>query len=407
MICCFSIVVIYNKMANISFLLNQFPSGGVERVTMNLIPHLTANGHRVFIFVHELNQQHLSHLDLNVEYIFIPYEPWRNENGDFIEKAVREHCIELFFSPVVSPDYIFRLKEKGLCKVCYVSHGSPFYEVKEIAYEIHQRWLLPKRSLRRLMWLIFDTLRLKIGLCKNDIAARYKKRHEDLDAYGVLYDKYAEIIARRIGVPKSESKFFALPNPLHQVTDAEQTISRKKQIIFVGRLTYVDKRVDRLLKVWQKIYKKFPEWELLIIGSGPEETALKQYVAENNLSRVEFIKFTPTPELYYKESEILCLTSDFEGFGMVLLEAQQYGCATMAFDCSYGVRDILSPNWENGVFVPNGHINAYAKALSKLMKNEELRRRIQKNGPDNVKRFSIESSVECYEALIQKLCPPK
>ncbi|MBO5921231.1 MAG: glycosyltransferase [Bacteroidaceae bacterium] len=394
-------------MANISFLLNQFPSGGVERVTMNLIPRLSANGHRVFIFVHELNQQHLSHINLNVEYIFIPYEPWRNENGEVVENAVRKHCIDLFFVPIISPDYVFSLKERGVCKVCYVSHGSPFYEVKEIAYEIHQRWQLPKRSLRRLMWLIYDTLRLKIGLCKKDIAARYKKRHDELDAYGVLYEKYAEIIAHKIGVSDADSKFFALPNPIPQVSDIKLSTSRKKQIIFVGRLTYVDKRVDRLLKVWQKIYKRFPEWELLIIGSGPEETALKQYVAENKLSRVEFIKFTPTPELYYKESEILCLTSDFEGFGMVLLEAQQYGCATMAFDCSYGVRDILSPNWDNGVFVPNGNINAYAKALSKLMEDEELRRKIQKNGFDNVKRFSIENSVESYETLIQKLCSKK
>ena len=146
---------------------------------------------------------------------------------------------------------------------------------------------------------------------------------------------------------------------------------------------------------------------MLIIGSGPEENTLKQYVAKNGLPRVEFINFTPTPELYYKESEILCLTSDFEGFGMVLLEAQQYGCATIAFDCSYGVRDILSPNWNNGVFVPNGDIKAYAQALSKLMQDEELRRRIQKNGIENVKRFSIENSVERYDALIQKLCSKK
>ena len=89
---------------------------------------------------------------------------------------------------------------------------------------------------------------------------------------------------------------------------------------------------------------------------------------------------------------------------MVLLEAQQYGCATIAFDCSYGVRDILSPNWENGAYVPNGDIDGYAKALSKLISDDELRHKIQKNGIENVKRFSIERSVEQYEALIQKLC---
>ena len=185
----------------------------------------------------------------------------------------------------------------------------------------------------------------------------------------------------------------------------EFNTSRKKQIIFVGRLTYVDKRVDRLLKIWQKIHKRFPDWKLLIIGSGPEESTLKRHVSQHGLPRVEFINFTPNPEVYYKESEILCLTSDFEGFGMVLLEAQQYGCATIAFDCSYGVRDILSPNWKNGIYVPNGNINAYAKALSRLMRDGNLRRKIQKNGLDNVKRFSIEESANQYNKLIQKLCP--
>ena len=391
-------------MANISFLLNQFPSGGVERVTINIIPHLTARGHRVFIFAHEVNQQHLSNFNLSVEYILIPYEHWRNENKDFIEKAVKEYSIDLFFAPVVSPDYIFRLKEKNLCKVCYVSHGSPFYEVKELAYEIHLRWKLPKRSLRRLMWLVVDTLRLKLGFCYKDVVGRYKKRYDELDAYGVLFEKYAEIIARKIGVGNSGTKFFTLSNSLPQKSDVEMFSQRKKQIIYVGRLTYLDKRVDRLLQVWKKIYNEFSEWKLIIIGSGPEEKNLKQYVVENSLSRVEFIDFTPTPEQYYKESEILCLTSDFEGFGMVLLEAQQHGCATIAFDCSYGVRDILLPNWENGVLVPNGDIDAYGKALSKLMQDEDLRRGIQKNGIENVKRYSIEKSVEQYDALIQRLC---
>lgn len=394
-------------MANISFLLNQFPSGGVERVTMNLIPHLTAAGHRVFIFVHKLDQHHLDHISLDVEYIPIPHEPWRNENGDAIEDGVRKHKIDLFFSPIVSPEYIFQLKKKKLCAVCYVSHGCPFYELKEIAYELKQRWKQPKKSFRCLKHLIRDNLKFHLGYCQKDIEKRYLRRHTELDAYGVLYDDYARAIAAKIGVSKESSKFFTLPNPLPQISDTEIPASRKKQIIFVGRLTHADKRVDRLLKVWKKIFKRFPEWELLIIGSGPEEHSLKLYVSQENLERVQFISFTPEPEKYYKESEILCLTSDFEGFGMVLLEAQQYGCATMAFDCSYGVRDILSPKWENGVYVPNGNINAYVKALTRLMEDSELRGRIQKHGLANVKRFSVEKSVEQYNRLIQRLCTNK
>ncbi|MBQ2807632.1 MAG: hypothetical protein IJF06_00865, partial [Bacteroidaceae bacterium] len=67
----------------------------------------------------------------------------------------------------------------------------------------------------------------------------------------------------------------------------------------------------------------------------------------------------------------------------------------------------LLPNWENGVLVPNGDIDAYGKALSKLMQDEDLRRGIQKNGIENVKRYPIEKSVEQYDALIQRLCSKK
>ena len=396
-------IISVSFMANISFLLNQFPSGGVERVTINLIPHLVERGHRIFIFVHRLYKQHLTE-ELPVTYIPIPHEPWREENGEEIEKAVKEYKIDLFFAPIVSPEYIFRLKKSNLCKVCYVSHGAPFYELKESAYACHQQRQHIRKRLKRFKQFVVDRLHLKYGLYRKELEARYKRRHDELDAYGVLYEKYGEIIAERIGVDYTNSKFFALPNPFPQIENIELLSQRKKRILYVGRLSYVDKRVDRLLRVWEVVYKRFPEWELTIIGDGPEKESLQNYVEKNNLPRVEFIPFTPTPELYYKTSEILCLTSDFEGFGMVLLEAQQFGCATMAFDCSYGVRDILSPNWENGVYVPNGEINTYARALSRLMGDETLRHKIQLNGIENVKRFSIERSVEQYDTLIRKLC---
>ena len=213
------------------------------------------------------------------------------------------------------------------------------------------------------------------------------------------------MVAEVVGTTPDDPKLFTLQNPIPPITEGLSDAERKKRIIFVGRLFYTDKRIDRLLEVWKKVHVSFPEWELTIIGDGPDKKNLKTYVEQHQLPRVKFIKFTAHPEEYYKNSEILCLTSDFEGCPMVLLEAQQYGCATMAFDCSHGVRDILSPNWENGVYVPNGDINGYVKALAKLMKHDEIRHTIQMNGKENVKRFSIEHSVEQYDAMIQKLCP--
>ena len=141
----------------------------------------------------------------------------------------------------------------------------------------------------------------------------------------------------------------------------------------------------------------------MIIGDGPEKKRMTRFVEKHKLPRVQFVNFTSTPEEYYKESEILCLTSDFEGCPMVLLEAQQYGCTTIAFNCSYGVQDILSPNWTNGVHIPNGDIDAYAEALIRLMKDDELRLSIKRNGIENIKRFSIEHSANQYDAMIKQL----
>ena len=394
-------------MANIAFLLNQFPSGGVERVTMNLIPHLTRDkGHKIFIFVNQLNKEYLEDIDLDVTYIFIPYEAWDKKNENAILNGIQEHNIELLFVPVICPNYIFKIKELDICKICFVSHSTPFYELKEFENRV-RKWKQLNDGLKNFFRKYFiATPKLKLGYYDIKFKQRYKKRYNKLDAFGVLNDHYGKKIAQKIGVNYSKSKFFTLPNPILQIanTDEIANTKREKRILFIGRLTYMDKRVDRLLDIWRRIHNKFPEWSLTIIGEGPEKEYLQKYVEDHNIQQIEFIDYTSTPQHFYQKSEILCLTSDFEGCPMVLLEAQQYGCATIAFDCSYGVRDILSPNWENGAYVPNGDIDGYAKALSKLISDDELRHKIQKNGIENVKRFSIERSVEQYEALIQKLC---
>ena len=125
-------------MANISFLLNHFPAGGVERVTMNLIPPLTyEKGHKIFIFVCKLDEDKLAGCDMPVTFIKLPYRTTDKRNKDIIAKAVRKYNIDLFISPIISPKYLFELRKENICKVCYILHGVPFYELKEIENGFH------------------------------------------------------------------------------------------------------------------------------------------------------------------------------------------------------------------------------------------------------------------------------
>ena len=390
-------------MANISFILNEFPGGGAERVTMNLVRPLTELGHKVFIFVHLLNIDKLPDKDLPVEYIKLPYPAGRSKNYATVIETIRRNNIEVFFAPHSFPRYMPKLHALGICKIVHVLHSRPFYEL------ITKHELLIRPPQRTLKYLcrsyLLDWPRYMLGYFHWKFRRRYKTIYRHSDAYGVLFDSYGREIAKELGIEYEGSKFVTLPNPIVANNDGhDNTASREKVVGYVGRLTYYDKRVDRLLAVWHKVYKQFPDWKLWIIGEGGEEQTLKQYVAENNIARVEFLGYTPHVEQLYPKMDIVCLTSNYEGCPMVLLEAQDYGCATIAFDCCSGIGEILAPNWENGVYVPNGDIDAYAEALARLMSDEETRKTIQRNGMENVKRFSVANSVAQYDALIRRLC---
>lgn len=386
-------------MANIAFLVERFPAGGVERVIMNLAQPLTDRGHKIFLFVHHLNREKLSET-LPIEYIELPYQALRSGNREIVRQAIIDNRIDIFFSVGRFPRYLPKLREEGICKLAFVLHGCPFYEKLE-------KWsaiISPKRgSIKECLSRWVDYPKFKLGYYDRKMEKRYRTIYNAVDAYGVLFEEYGRMVAAKVGVPYEESKCVVLQNPIQLSGRVDLSLPREKRILYIGRLSYWDKRIDRLLAAWELIYKDFPEWRLSIVGEGAERKTLEEIVRKNNLQRVEFLGFVPSPEQLYATSEILCLTSTIEGCPMVLLEAQMCGCATMAFDCSAGVRELLSPNWESGVYVPNGDIEAYADSLARLMREEKLRREIQKNGVESAKRFSPEKSAEQYHALIERL----
>lgn len=121
------------------------------------------------------------------------------------------------------------------------------------------------------------------------------------------------------------------------------------------------------------------------------------------MDRVRFFKYSKAPDIFYREAEIVCLTSSFEGWGMVLVEAQNCGCASVAFDCCAGVREILSPDMCNGILVKPFNIDEYAEKLSLIMRDESLRRRIQHNGNESLVRFSPEHTLVQWQNMMKEV----
>ena len=141
----------------------------------------------------------------------------------------------------------------------------------------------------------------------------------------------------------------AIPNPNTYPAQENTDFLKKKQILYVGRIEWRQKRVGRLIDIWKRIYKKFPDWELVIVGDGP----IRQDIGTESLKDGSGL-FSPvgkTLRPFYRDASILCLTSDFEGWGMVLTEAMTFGAVPVAFNSYAAITDIIDDG-KNGLLVP-------------------------------------------------------
>ena len=168
-------------------------------------------------------------------------------------------------------------------------------------------------------------------------------------------------------------------------------------------MSYADKRVDRLVTIWESIYKKYPDWQFVLIGSGKELPALQTMVKEKKLERITFLGKVKDTFPYYNKAAIFCLSSQMEGQGTVLMEAQQAGVIPIAFDCSAGVRGILSPNGENGILIPPFDMQAYTNELGKLMSDTSTRSHIQKNILIKAEEYSVDVIVKQWDELFKSV----
>lgn len=155
----------------------------------------------------------------------------------------------------------------------------------------------------------------------------------------------------------------------------EKTINKptldNKLVIAVGRLE-PQKGFDLLIDAWNKVSKEHPDWKLRIIGSGGQLNNLNSQIMRYGLhGKVTIVNKTNDISKHYKEAAIYCLSSRFEGWGLVLVEAQQFNLPTISFDCDFGPREIIENNI-NGILVPNGSVDEFSNSLLTLISKPDI-----------------------------------
>ncbi|MDY5352763.1 MAG: glycosyltransferase [Bacteroides pyogenes] len=361
----------------------DFPCGGAERVTRDIAQWVRNFDYEVYIAAcHKKGEAE------NVSLIELPHEDYHSkENADAIVDLIRTLSIDIFVLPGIQcRQFAYIRSACTSCKFVYILHNVPFWEV--IGNSEHKKHAAKGSFWKTLEWhLLTNPKATWLKVYEKRLMKEYKKTYDLVDAYVVLCEGYKSELEKKLRL-SDLNKITVIHNAEYEVENI--SMDKKKQLLFVGRMTYEHKRVDRLLDIWKMIYKKVPGWELILVGSGSEERALRQRAEKMKLERVTFTGWSLNPSVFYKHASVSCLTSTFEGWPLCLTEAQANGVVPIAFDCCAGIREILSPSGENGILIPPFRKRIYADELCKLLLDPEKLACMR----ENVIRKSQEYSVE-------------
>ena len=193
---------------------------------------------------------------------------------------------------------------------------------------------------------------------------------------------------------------YVIENP-NQINSKRSDLNNKT-VIAVGRLKE-QKNFEALINIWSNIKEKNLNWTLRIIGDGPLKEELLSQIKKLNLEDViELKSFNNNIENEYYKADILAMTSIYEGFGLVLVEAQSCGIPTIAFDCPTGPRNIINDG-KDGYLIENRNTEQFIKKLDDLMNNNEMRWKMGENAFENSKRFDIETITEKWIKLFNEI----
>jgi GalNAc-alpha-(1->4)-GalNAc-alpha-(1->3)-diNAcBac-PP-undecaprenol alpha-1,4-N-acetyl-D-galactosaminyltransferase len=194
-----------------------------------------------------------------------------------------------------------------------------------------------------------------------------------------------------------------IPNPLASDTQRIEHNAKRNLVLAAGRLT-PQKGFDLLLRAFAAVAKEFPDWQLTIAGEGEERGRLESLVQELSLcGRVLFPGKVADLSTLFAESDLFVLSSRYEGFPNVLLEAMAAGLAVIAFDARSGPADIIR-NGIDGVLVENIDPESLAAAMRRLMSSREERTRLAARATEVRKRFRGERVMPMWDRLLARLC---
>lgn len=195
------------------------------------------------------------------------------------------------------------------------------------------------------------------------------------------------------------NKVTSIYNPVPFKVYPDALIGKENRLLYLGRIEYTQKQCDLLLPIWKAIHQKFPNWHFDIVGGGSKLKELIELSKTSELRNIYFHGFCD-PKPFLEKAKVLVMTSTFEGFPMVLVEAQAYGVVPIAFKSFNSLASIIEDD-KNGIAIQPFDLTEYIEKLSQLLQNETKRFQMAEYGQQTVEKFMPEIIVQEWLNMIK------
>lgn len=366
------------------FFIFSLSGGGAERVTVNLANYWARKGWQITIVTLAPVTQDTYPLLPAIRRISLDLAGFSKNIAEGLSRnfsrvrALRQVLLE------TRPDVALAMMDNSCVTLALAAQGLSGI-VRTGSIRVHPPSLPTKPIWRRIQSISYGRLSAVVALTETTAAWLAENTNA----------RRIEIIPNPIewplpeGGPRVEPETIGLPGG-------------RKVLLAAGRLA-PQKGFDLLIDAFSGLAERHPDWDLVILGEGPERQRLAARISGKKLGQRVFLPGRAGNMAdWYKRSNLYALSSRFEGFPNTLAEAMAHGLPAISFDCDTGPRNIIRSGTD-GLLAPPEDVPALAAALSQLMEDRDTRLNFGIAAQETRRRYSLETVARIWEALFEKL----
>lgn len=364
-------------------------SGGVQMTTYKLSKWLKEAGHVVGVFSFAAN----GHVDAEIVEFFstdVGGGSTNDVNLDMLSGALHQFQPDIVINQMPYEHKIGHTLRKYNPPLLLGCLRNTLFSVKS-NLDRYGSQVLPKSVAR--------VFRNPVG--RAWLLGNHRRRHKrDLEKILSTYDYFVMFAPQNLDeleffVPGfNRSKIKLVPNSIPFVLD--RVPKKDKRLLWLGRVSYHQKRADLILPLWEKVQARLPDWVLDVVGAGPALDDLKLEIAEKSIKGVTLYG-RQKPNEFFRRSAIYVMTSAFEGFPNTLVEAQSFGAIPVLFN-SFPVVEHIVTNGSDGILIEPYDLEAMVSRIVEVAQSAE-RLEFASRVLNSARRFEINAVGQKWQRL--------